>query len=373
MSREYLTIDDLSDKDKSELAQHWLATKGMGGVFELPDHITTEAEVLEWLKKTDYRNMGERYDDQAKKSSRFQVLEEDGLVYDKKYDMDWVVLDALHDVPLLCPFGSFTAAERESASKELEGVVNTIRELGTGWRLPTSKEIESIRDDGNGYWNWGPFENVYATTILAANSIGFNFDYVWFCTHHDEIPSLQAFAVRPRCETERLSIEESWKSAMIAEEKRKEEESNNLLKGIALRKEWTPYSDGRFLKDPNTHVIYDTLTSLEWLVGPDKRTNYDEAESWIADIGDGWNMPSRGDLMDLLHSGVSNEDWGPFKVRGSVIWYGRYDSSKAWSFCFDFSKVSKGEYSGRETLTSKEKSRGMRAFAVRHAPLASEG
>ncbi len=302
------------------------------------------------------------------KASRFKASETDGLVYDKKYDMDWIVLsNTLPETPGLSLFGSSTIAERDLISNELERIVNTIRELGYGWRLPTYKELQSFWDDGIGYRNWSPFKNVDATAILSADSIGFsNFDPVLFCTDHDEIPCLQAFAVRPRCETKRLSIEKSWKSAMIAEEKRKQEESNNLLKGIVARKEWTPFLEGRFLKAPNTSIIYDTLTRFEWLVGPDRRTSYDEAESWIADIHDGWNMPSRGELMDLLNAGISKKDWVPFKVSGSFIWWGEYGSSEAWGFCFDASKVNKGEYGCREYLKSKKKSGGMRAFAVRN-------
>lgn len=75
-------------------------------------------------------------------------------------------------------------------------------------------------------------------------------------------------------------------------------------------------------------IIYDTITNLEWVVGPDKQTTYTEAEKWVASLklgGGGWRIPTAGELTNLycvkelldLHQTFDKEI---FKTTGFYFW-----------------------------------------------------
>ncbi len=86
-------------------------------------------------------------------------------------------------------------------------------------------------------------------------------------------------------------------------------------------------------------VITDSKTTLEWVVGPDRDTDYAQAEQWVADCkvkGGGWRMPNREELKTLYMEsffGGANRD-PVFKTTGSFVWAEPEDSSKAWRFGF---------------------------------------
>jgi hypothetical protein len=49
-------------------------------------------------------------------------------------------------------------------------------------------------------------------------------------------------------------------------------------------------------------IVKDTKTGLEWVAGPDKSTNWDEARSWVQSLnldGGGWRMPTVWELKGL--------------------------------------------------------------------------
>jgi len=53
--------------------------------------------------------------------------------------------------------------------------------------------------------------------------------------------------------------------------------------------------DGRFIAY-ETGLVKDTSTGLEWVAGPDKNTDWNEAKRWVARLnvdGGGWRMPTR--------------------------------------------------------------------------------
>jgi len=101
----------------------------------------------------------------------------------------------------------------------------------------------------------------------------------------------------------------------------------NLATGA---KRFTVSSDG---------VISDSVTSLEWVVGPDRGTNYAQARQWVASrktAGGGWRMPTRKELSALYQKGMEKRNMDlAFKTTGLYIWAEPRDSSSAWGFSFD--------------------------------------
>ncbi|MBF0543087.1 MAG: hypothetical protein HQM08_01575 [Candidatus Riflebacteria bacterium] len=55
----------------------------------------------------------------------------------------------------------------------------------------------------------------------------------------------------------------------------------------------------RFTRATNG-TITNSSTQLQWLEGPDKSTNWNEAQSWIKSLGNGWRTPNREELRWLF-------------------------------------------------------------------------
>jgi hypothetical protein len=110
-------------------------------------------------------------------------------------------------------------------------------------------------------------------------------------------------------------------------------------------------------------VITDSETNLEWVVGPDQDTTYDQAYQWAARCslaGGGWGMPTRQQLKTLYQKGVGEHNMGPaFKTTGYRVWSEPRDSSSAWYFNFNY---------GNEGTTNRSYSYNGRVFAVRSRP-----
>ena len=88
-------------------------------------------------------------------------------------------------------------------------------------------------------------------------------------------------------------------------------------------------------------IIFDIQNRLEWYVGPDKNTNWNEAKSWVASLnvgGGGWRMPTRAELKSLYQKKVGPRKMDPvFKTTGWWVWSGEAkDSSSAWLFDFNY-------------------------------------
>lgn len=104
-------------------------------------------------------------------------------------------------------------------------------------------------------------------------------------------------------------------------------------------------------------IIRDTVTGLEWQVGPDRDMTWDEAKAWTEGLRGNWRMPTRAELQGLWRSGICYENWGPFENDGWWVWSGEtYDPSTAWAFYF---------YHGHENWGDRTTSQFNRAFAVR--------
>jgi hypothetical protein len=70
-------------------------------------------------------------------------------------------------------------------------------------------------------------------------------------------------------------------------------------------------------------VVMDKTTGFEWLVGPDKDTNWNQAKSWVQGLGDGWRMPTLDELAGLYKKGAGPRNMTPLlKTTGWWVWSG---------------------------------------------------
>jgi len=122
--------------------------------------------------------------------------------------------------------------------------------------------------------------------------------------------------------------------------------------------------DGDFILHRNG-VVFDKKTNLEWYVGPDRDTNWDDAKSWIENANvAGWRMPTRKELKTLYKKGAGERNMTLLlKTSGWWVWSGETKSSKsakisssAWLFYF---------FSGNGLWANHNTSINARGFAVR--------
>jgi len=81
----------------------------------------------------------------------------------------------------------------------------------------------------------------------------------------------------------------------------------------------------RFSFYPNG-IVKDTETGLEWVVGSDKDTTWEEARSWANSLeidGGGWRLPTMDELKNVYKKGLWGRYPPPFyKNSGLYIWSG---------------------------------------------------
>jgi len=165
---------------------------------------------------------------------------------------------------------------------------------------------------------------------------------------------------RERQELERLKLEFERKK-LAAERKRFEEEQkkNTIIASI-------DHKDREIGRDDHyityaSGVVRDTKTGLEWVVGPDKDTTWDEAKQWANSLtvdGGGWQMPTMDELERLYRKSDGLRNMTPLlKTTGWFVWSEETKgSSLAWYFGF---------YRGDGYWDRRNSSYNVRAFAVR--------
>ena len=89
----------------------------------------------------------------------------------------------------------------------------------------------------------------------------------------------------------------------------------NIKKEVARDGLFVAYSDG---------IVCDMKTDLEWIVGPDKGTDYHEAVKWVKNLkiaGGGWRIPTLIELYTLYNKGRGTRNMTPLlKTTGWWIW-----------------------------------------------------
>ena len=94
----------------------------------------------------------------------------------------------------------------------------------------------------------------------------------------------------------------------------------------------------------DTGVVRDTRTGLEWYAGPDKNTDWHEANRWASNLGvdgGGWRMPTRSELAKLYEKGIGSRNMTPLlETSGWIIWSSeKKGSSAAWNYYFYLGEV----------------------------------
>jgi len=95
------------------------------------------------------------------------------------------------------------------------------------------------------------------------------------------------------------------------------------------------------LKALESTIYYDKNTGLEWLAGPDKPTNWNEAKKWVESLtavaGGGWRMPTMEELKTLYQKREKCNIKSFFKTTGCWVWSGETKGSiKAWGYDYSY-------------------------------------
>ena len=111
-------------------------------------------------------------------------------------------------------------------------------------------------------------------------------------------------------------------------------------------------------------IVTDTKTGLEWIAGPDKDTDWNEARSWVQGLnldGGGWRMPTTDELKGLYKKGVGSHNLTSLlsNTTSKYLWVWS-NETKGSSGARDFSFAL-----GDRSWGHRNTSHGSRAFAVR--------
>jgi len=122
------------------------------------------------------------------------------------------------------------------------------------------------------------------------------------------------------------------------------------------------YSDGYLAE--SDRIVKDVNRGIEWLAGPDKDTDWDQANAWVTGLkvgGGGWRMPLSGELDGLYKKGRGARNIPPYlKTSGWYVWLDNAGASKNF---FVYSLEDGGTVIGWGRQDSKD----ARAFAVRQS------
>jgi len=173
---------------------------------------------------------------------------------------------------------------------------------------------------------------------------------------------------REREELELLKIEIERKKVKAERERLKAEKERLEVASVPTKPYHTaPASHNAEIGRDGVYVAYangivrDTNTGLEWKVGPDKGTTWNEAKSWVQSLnldGGGWRMPTVDELEGLYKKGKGSRNVTPLlKTTGWWVWSGETKGS-VFARVFDFTY-------GISTWYTSYFSNPIRAFAVR--------
>jgi hypothetical protein len=123
-------------------------------------------------------------------------------------------------------------------------------------------------------------------------------------------------------------------------------------------------NEPRFISS-NDKVITDSVTGLEWFVGPDRDFTFEQAKAWCTGLstsGGGWSLPNARELKTLYKSGLGNINMDP--MFNATSWYAWFDVGVSLTGIFDFG-IGMGRAGTREENDLKAEGKHLRVFAVR--------
>jgi hypothetical protein len=245
------------------------------------------------------------------RDDRFRAYK-NGIVLDSKTGLEWYV-----------------GPDRAISWNKAQRWVSKLSFEGGGWRMPTRGELKSLYQNRLGDRNMPPL----------LQTTGW---YVWTGERKDSSSAWNFAFNLGLVKSDRLDA------------------SLKPYRVFALRKSTTANKDDRFIAYANG-IVLDTHTGLEWVAGPDKDTNWDEAKKWVNYLeieGGGWQMPTRKQLLSLYQNGTGSRNMTTLlKTTGWWVWSGESRNSTS-AYRINFSGGS--EYFLRHGL-----SKDGRAFAVR--------
>jgi hypothetical protein len=94
----------------------------------------------------------------------------------------------------------------------------------------------------------------------------------------------------------------------------------------------------RFTK-ANNGVITDSVTGLDWYVGPDHDNTWHQAKAWTENLtvaGGGWRLPNMAELKAIYQKGASANNMDPqFQAKGAWAWSGELRNARSvWGLAF---------------------------------------
>ena len=238
-----------------------------------------------------------------------------------------------------------------------------VERLGGDWRMPTMDELEGLYKKGKSNRNMTPFLKTTGCFVWSAEpEEGFSGARVFVFSKgrrdwlfHNISSSVRAFAVRSRSDGTGQEDAAHVQPTPVSSPSHEDAVKTSTAGSDVLKRDgvYVAYANG---------VVRDTSTGLEWKVGPDKNTNWDEARSWVQDLGGDWRMPTMDELAGLYKRGM-----GPHNVTsllnatsGKYLWVWSSEtkgSSDALAFGFD---------AGNRGVGTRDASGYIgRAFAVR--------
>jgi DNA-binding helix-hairpin-helix protein with protein kinase domain len=281
-----------------------------------------------------------------------------GVIHDTATNLEWYV--ALE-----------TSSTWDKAKKCVEGL--KVPNVDGGWQMPDREALKSFAQQKASLSRLSP---VLATCrwVWARETEGMA--SAWMCDFANgtecrvdrNTPLPCAFAVRRGGQSqptqERLAklAEDAQKLDKLT---RQLEETGSTSPQEKVKK--AASSDGRYWVSLEG-VIFDTSTNLEWYLGPDQNTSWEDAKSWaegLAVDGGKWRMPSREELKTLYQKGRATRNMDAFfKTEGWILWAGEVqDSDTAWCFALR---------TGKDGKLGRTSNYTCRAFAVRSGKQAME-
>lgn len=113
-------------------------------------------------------------------------------------------------------------------------------------------------------------------------------------------------------------------------------------------------------------IITDSSAGLQWRLGPDTNTSFNEAVDWVNSLDGDWRMPTINELSALYQAGIVNDDEG-------LIWCDVFSNTGCWVWSSDRSDNTSakivyfwgGDVMDYSTTSNRDSNIDGRVFAVR--------
>ena len=232
-----------------------------------------------------------------------------------------------------------------------------VQRIGGGWRMPTIDELKTIYKKASGRRNMMLSLKTTAWSVWSGDTDDSSDAWYFDFMYGRKYPCLRthgsgnrAFAVRSQRKPQIQKVE----VAIVPQNPSYSRLPGPSIRVIGRDRQYVAYSNG---------IVKDTITGLEWMVGPDKSMTWNESKAWVENLGIdvGWRMPTLDELAGLYKNGTGERNKRNItpllKTNGWWVWSGEANGlSHAWLFDLD---------TGVRAWFIKDDTYLTRAFAVR--------